>query len=129
MLLTSKVIVEDLVKYASFGLYCWTIPYSLLGSNKAKILWLKAFFSAEAYVSQYSIKIQTVNVKAMKEVSKMLLDLGIENRYYEFTPKNVRHSKVGIIFINKKASRKRYYELIGFWHKKKNIALQRSLGL
>jgi hypothetical protein len=127
--LTSKIVVKDICNYADFGLYSWTLPHSLFQSDEAKILWLKAFFSAEAYVGPRSIKVQTVNLPAMKEVSNLLLDLGIENKYYEFNPKQKAWSKVGIVFINKKKARKLFYEKIGFWHEKKNIALLRSLNL
>lgn len=127
--ITSKTIVEDLFKYSSFGLKKWCLPYELFRIKGAKEVWLKAFFSAEAYVGSNSIKIQTVNKKGMMSVSKLLNDLGIPNKYYEYTPKNKNYSSVGIIFILSKEARKLFYDKIGFYHSKKTETLKKSLGL
>lgn len=127
--LSSKVIVEDLMNIANFGLKKWTLPKSLLFIKGAKENWLKAFFSAEAYVSSNSIKIQTVNKKGMQEVSKILQGLGIATKSYEYQPKKENHSLVSIIFINKKEDRLKFFNKIGFWHEKKTKILKESLGL
>jgi len=127
--LSSKVVVEDLVKLANFGLKNWNLPTSLFCIKGARENWLKAFFSAEAYVNSKSIKIQTVNKKGMQEVSRILKELGITTRNYEYHPKKENHSPVSIIFINKKEDRLKFFNKIGFWHKKKNKILKEALGL
>jgi len=126
---TSKVAVEDMSNLAKFGLKRWTLPKILFKIEGAKENWLRAFFSAEAYVGRRCIKIQTVNKKGMKEISKILEDLGIDNNYYEYNPKKASDSLVSILFITKKESRLKFYNLIGFWHSKKTKALKESLGL
>lgn len=65
----------------------------------------------------------------MLEVSKLLNSIGIPNNYYEYTPKNPKHSKVGIIIIQSKKARQLFYKKIGFWHSKKQETLRKSLGL
>src|SRR3989344_4980622 len=65
--LTSKIIVNDLLQHAVFGLYNWNLPEDFFMIKSAKEAWLKAFFSAEAYVAPNHIKLQTVNIKSMKK--------------------------------------------------------------
>jgi hypothetical protein len=127
--ITSKVIVEDLFKIAKFGTKKWTAPKTLFSIKGAKENWLKAFFSAEAYVSSKSIKIQTVNKKGILDVAKMLKDIGIHSNYYEYEPKKENHSKVFMLFINKKEDRLKFLNKIGFWHKKKTKILSEALDL
>ena len=127
MRLTSKIVVLDLLNYASFGLKEWSIP--LLSSNKERINWLKGFFSAEAYVGKDCIKIQTVNKKGMKQVSNLLNKLDIEHKEYFYSPLKKNYSKVYIISILKKSSRMRYLNKIGFFHEKKRDKLRETLSL
>ena len=127
--LTSKMIVEDLMKLAKFGHYEWSLPKSIFSTNKEIISWLKAFFSAEAYVNPKWIRVQSVNKKSLKEVSALLDLLNIENKIYEYNPKQIKYSSVGIISIHKKEARKKYLETIGFWHSKKEFMLRKALDL
>lgn len=126
---TSKIIHEDICNLANFGLKSWTLPKSLFKIKGAKENWLKAFFSAEAYVNNKCIKIQTINKKGMKEISQILKDKGIDNNYYEYDSKKKPESPVSIIFISKKESRLKFHNQIGFWHSKKTKTLKESLGL
>jgi len=127
--LTSKVIFEDINNHANFGLKNWTIPKKLFEIIGAKQNWLRAFFSAEAYVNKSSIKVQTVNKEGMKEISKALDSLGVSHNYYEYNSKNKSEYPVSIISILKKESRIKYCNIIGFWHRKKSKALKEALGL
>lgn len=127
--LTSKIIVNDLCQHAVFGLYNWNFPEDLFMIKSTKEEWLRAFFSAEAYVAPNHIKLQTVNIKSMKKLSKLLNEFGISNNYYEYLPKKSNYSKVGIIMITRKESRKLFYKKIGFYHSKKTKSLKNSLGL
>ena len=127
--MTSRAIVEDLLENAQFGIKEWSVPYDLFSIQGAKEVWLKAFFSAEAYVGDNVIRIQTVNEKGMLQISKMLFDLGIDNRIYNYQPKNKNWSLVTIVSINKKEARKKFFEKIGFWHSKKTKSLKKSLNL
>lgn len=127
--ITSRTIVEDLLQYASFGIHTWTLPDKLFTIQGTKEAWLKAFFSAESYVGRSTVRVQTVNLKSMLEVSKLLDSTGIPNHYHEYTPKNPKHSKVGIVIIGSKKARQLFYEKIGFWHSKKQEKLRKALGL
>lgn len=127
--LSSRFIVFDLLNCSNFGLYSWNFPEKLFKIKDAEKMWLRAFFSAEGYVGNRVIKIQSVNIKSIKKVLKMLSDLDIKGNYYEYISKNKNHSKVGMIFINDKKSRMNYYNKIGFWHKRKTLALKKALGL
>ncbi len=127
--ITSNTILHDIRSIANFGLYKWTLPYSLFSIEGAKEAWLRAFFSAEGYVSKKYVRIQTVNRKGMLSISKVLKELCIEHKYYEYKPKNVSHSPVSIICIIKRDSKLRFLEKIGFWHSKKTKMLRKSLNL
>jgi hypothetical protein len=126
---SQRVIVHDLTNLCKFGLYKWSFPSKLFKIKGAKEAWLRAFFSAEAYVGKKVIKIQSVNIKSIKEVRNMLSKLKIKGNYYEYVSKNENNSKVGMIFVNEKESRLIYYKKIGFWHSKKEKVLRESLGL
>lgn len=127
--ITFRTILEDLVEVASFGLKTWQPSAKLFLTQNAKAHWLRAFFSAEAYVGKNAIKIQTVNKKGMREVSKLLFDFGINHKRYKYIPKNLNYSPVEILMIFRKDARKLFYERIGFWHRKKTEALKKSLNL
>jgi hypothetical protein len=127
--LTSRTIYEDLIEHSTFGLLDWSLPWKLFKINGAKEAWLRAFFSAEAYVGPKCIKIQTINKKGMGQVSQLLREMEIDHRCYEYLPKNKKHSPVSIIFINKKKSRELFRQKIGFWHSKKSNTLSKTLGL
>lgn len=127
--IASNTILRDIRHIADFGLYKWTLPYSLFSIEGTREAWLRAFFSAEAYVSKKYVRIQTVNKKGMLSISKVLEELGIEHKYYEYKPKNINHSLVSIICIIKRDSRLRFLENIGFWHSRKTKQLRKSLNL
>jgi len=127
--ISSKTIYEDLNKYAKFGLNSWTLPANLFKLEGAIQNWLRGFFSAEAYVNKKYIKVQTINQKGMKEISKILSKIKINNKYYEYNSKNKSERPVGIIHIRKKENLLKFYNLIGFWHEKKNKTIKEALGL
>ena len=127
--LSSKTIHDDLTGIANFGLYKWRVPFSLLSSCREKVAWLKAFFSAEGHVNNNAIRVQTVNKNGMLEVSKLLNEIGISHKYYEYLPKNCESSKVSIINIGRKEARKSFSISVGFWHSKKTKILNRALAL
>ncbi|MCX6742287.1 MAG: hypothetical protein NTX24_03895 [Candidatus Pacearchaeota archaeon] len=126
--ISSKTIGEDILQETKFGLKTWKVPNKLFIYAEAKKSWLKAFFSAEGYVNQKSIKIQTVNKEGMLQVSRLLAHFSINHKFYSYLPKNKLHSKVYIIIIFRKEERKRFYDKIGFWHSKKMEILKRSIS-
>jgi hypothetical protein len=122
--LTSKVVVLEIRNVCKFGLKNWTIPDWLVSEDE-KVAWLKAFFSAEAYVGKNHIKLQTVNKEGMSGVLKLLKEVGIDVKCYEYLPKNERNSKVYMLIISKKKEINIFYEKIGFWHERKQSALKK----
>jgi len=127
---TSRLIVEDLLRYAQFGLKKWNMPNeNLLSIPGAKEAWLRAFFSAEAYVGNDHIKVQTVNEKGMHLISKTLTELEILHHNYTYTPKKLNYSKVFIIMITSRLGLITYFKKIGFWHFRKTSKLREALGL
>lgn len=127
--LTSKAIVLDILSHASFGLKSWNVPFKLLSNESRVRFWLKGFFSAEAYVGEKTIKVQTVNKKGMRQVSELLNTLKIKHTSHMYVPRRKNHSKVYILMINKKESRLRYYHNVGFFHSEKQEKLKEALSL
>lgn len=126
--LTSRTVTEDLLSLARFGVKKWTLPYELFLVPGAKEAWLRAFFSAEAYVGQNHIKIQTTNKEGMECLSKLLGELLINHNCYEYTPKKQNYSLVTIIVIRKKEALIAYDQKIGFFHKKKTDRLKKIVS-
>ncbi len=127
--MTSKSIVKDLQALAKHGSSDWTLPGSLTKVPGAKQAWLRAFFSAEAYVGKRQIKVQTINEKGMLQVSSILEEIGIPHKVYRYSPKKKNHKKVTIISIHSKRGRQLYLKKVGFWHYKKSRKLSKTLAL
>ena len=127
--ISSRTIFEDLNQHAKFGLMNWRLPKDLMGLEGAKRNWLRAFFSAEAYVNKNVIRVQTINEMGMREISKLLDSIGIKHKYYEYNSKIKSESRAFIINISCKESRLKFYRDIGFWHGQKSRTLKEALGL
>jgi len=127
--ITSVAIAKDILKYSTFGIKTWTIPGYLESVKGAKEEWLKAFFSAEGYVSKNTIRIQTVNKLGISQISHLLDTLNINHRCFKYTPKKENHSEVAILIIIRKSDRHKFYDQIGFYHNKKEILLRKTLDL
>jgi hypothetical protein len=54
--LTSRTVVQDILSLSTFGIHSWSVPKSLFDIPGAKQAWLRAFFSAEAYVNNRVIR-------------------------------------------------------------------------
>lgn len=126
--ISSKTFGEDILKEAKFGLKTWEVPTNLLSNIETKKSWLKAFFSAEGYVNNEVIKIQTVNEKGMMQVSTLLNNFFIKHGFYHYKPKNKKHSETHIIMISNKEAMRNFYYKIGFWHSKKMEILKRAVS-
>ncbi|MBN1274918.1 hypothetical protein JXA12_01320 [Candidatus Woesearchaeota archaeon] len=127
--LTSKTVVQDLLRVGRFGTKEWRVPFQLLEPQERKIAWLKGFFSGEACVGEKNIRVQTINNAGMKDVSALLNHIGITHRTYSYNPRPLNHHEVHIISINRRQARKRYCERIGFWHGKKTEKLKKTVRL
>jgi|SRR3989344_4614321 len=121
----SKVIIQDIIKQADFGVTRWRVPFNILVNRIAKKEWLRAFFDCEAYVCRNHIKIQTVNKAGMLEVKSLLEEFDIPSRYYVYTPKNEKWKVNHMLFLVKEA-RKNYLDNIGFNHSIKQSKLKKS---
>lgn len=119
---SSNVIGEYLLNKCNLGTKDWDIPKDI-----NHVLWLKAFFSCEAYVSKY-IRLQTINGGGMKKISDLLFKFSIDHKFYTYKPKN-GNSLVYIIVIIRKKALKLFYTKIGFFHDKKTLKLKEALYL
>lgn len=112
----SKPIVEDLLKITKFGLYEWRAPYKILRSLESKREWLRAIFDSEGYVGKKYIRIQTTNKNGIMDIKKLLKSFGIESKFYEYTPKNMKWNKVYMLFIIRRRDIINFLREVGFTH-------------
>jgi len=125
----SKVVVEDLLNTAKFGILSWQVPFSLLKDKRTKIEWLRAFFDSEAYVGKNNIRVQTVNERGIKEVQQLLAEFGIESKKYTYKPRNKNWKKVHILIIGSKDNQLKFLNTIGFNHQIKASKLKDNAGV
>lgn len=123
---TSKIAALDL-NHCKLSTYDWEIP--LFETFDEKIAWLKAFFSAEAYVGKDHIKIQTVNEIGMVQLKHLLEEVGINSKLYYYNSKKLNEKTVHIVNIRGKENMLKYAQTVGFWHSRKAQKLAESLDL
>ncbi len=123
----SKIVVEDLLKHAAFGVKTWSIPSFIMNSKQLLKEWLRAFFDAEGYITSKVIRVQTVNEKGIRDVQKLLSLFHIESKIYSYSPKNPKWSVNHILIISMKKSRQKFLNEIGLNHKVKYLRLKESL--
>ena len=126
IVLDSKIVVQDIIKSASFGVKNWRMPYELFADRLCEAEWLRAFFDCEAYVSDSSIRIQTVNEAGTFQIKESLRKFGIESKQYLYHPKNKNWSNCHILVINNK-NKTKYLSEIGFNHSVKLNKLVNTL--
>lgn len=123
VLVHSRVIVEDILKFGSIKTKEWRVPNSLLENKESKVEWLRAFFDCEGYVGKNHIKINCVNIVGLRQVRTLLNAFEINSKFYIFEPKNKRWSKYGILRIGNKVDLIKYNNIVGFNHKIKSQKL------
>lgn len=121
----SKIIVQDIINQANFGVKNWKVPFNLLIDKLSKQEWLRAFFDCEAYVCKNHIKVQTINKEGILEVKSLLEEFDVSSRYYAYTPKNEKWGVNHILFIVKE-DMKHYLDNVGFNHSLKQDKLKKS---
>lgn len=125
----SKIVVQDIINSAKFGVLNWKIPHEMLYNEENKKEWLKAFFDCESYVGEKYVRLQTVNKIGMKQIKELLKEFGITANSYEYMPKNKNWNLNHILIIGKKYMRKRYLNKIGFNHTLKLNRLKKTLKI
>jgi len=123
----SKVVVEDLLESAKFGVKSWSVPSFVKSDLRLAGRWLSAFFDAEGYITDKVIRIQTVNQSGIREIKELLDKFGIKSKLYSYSPKNPKWSKNFILIISEKSSRLQFLSEIGLTHKAKLAKLKKSL--
>lgn len=119
----SKPAWEDLRTYGDFSSLNWEFP-KRLKSKVEKIEWLRAIFDCESYVGKKDIRIQSVSKKGVYSIQKLLNEFGITSKTYKYKRKNKNWNVNYILSIMGKENIKKYSDLIGFNHSKKQIKLK-----
>lgn len=124
--LSNKVIVEHLLNYGSFKSTKWNVP--MFNSNDEKIEFLRAFYDSEAYVSKYTIRIESVNETGLLQIKHLLHQFGIDSRIYQYKRKNPNWNTNYILSINNRENRVKFLRCIGFYHSRKQKKLLEYIG-
>jgi intein/homing endonuclease len=122
-----QTVLEYLRSLGQFGVHNWRVPEFVKESRSLTKLWLRAFYAADGGVRPKYIRLQTVNELGMKDVSQMLQRIGVHHNSYVHHPRNTRHSTVHIIIIGTWKAKEFFAKEIGFFHERKNVALERYL--
>jgi hypothetical protein len=115
-------IVRDIRKYSRFGSKKWSVPFQISrGKDKIKKkLFCRAYFDGEGfvYVERKVIRVDSINKKGLLGVQKLLEDLGVSSKFFDY--KN--RFRITIKDI------KNYHTKIGFFHPMKKEKLKMLLG-
>ena len=114
--ISSKFACLDLLKTSKVGTYDWEVPFTFLESEKTKIEWLRAFFDCEASILKRQIQLQSVNMKGLFQVKRLLESFKIESKIYKYERKNNKWNTNYILCIMRKESRRNFLDKIGFNH-------------
>ncbi len=115
----SQVIVHDLLRDGSFSSMGWRVPIWVARNQENSKEWLRAFFDAEAYVSDKEIRVQSVNKIGLRQVKSMLEAFGITCREYTYKRKNKRWNINYHLAIRGQENRYYFLKKVGFNHIKK----------
>lgn len=117
-----KLIYQEMRKLGVGNSREWLIPNEILNSSKkAKEAWLRALFDDEATVdaSHRRIDLKIVNLNALKQVKKLLLNLGIESYM------NGPYENMWVLRIS--SGIRLFYKKVNFDHPKKKDKLKKLI--
>lgn len=117
--ITSKTVVSDLLKESAYSSLGWYVPKWILKSKNYSKEWLRAFFDAEASVSKYDVRVQSINKSGLLQVKSMLKLFNIKTREYRYSRQNPRWNVNYHLSIQKNSSRLIFLRTIGFNHSEK----------
>jgi len=117
-----QIICKKLLSLGGVSTKNWEVPKSL--NKKQKSIWIRAFADCDGTVGHYNynryIAIDSINLKGLNQISKVLDEFGIFNRIQKVKYK-------GKISYRLKVSRRenllKFSKLIGFNHPKKKKKL------
>ena len=115
----------DLLSIGNYGHLRWQMPRKL--PRELSKEWIKCFFDCEAHVNfrNKQIQIKSVNGAGLRSITKELKVFGIDSKIYgPYKQANINHNPYFLLILVTRESIVRYYKLIGFYHKAKQVALQ-----
>jgi len=127
VILESKPVTLDLLKYGSFRSLEWRIPE--FKGAECKKEWLRAFYDCEAYVGPKVITVQSVNKSGLEQVQNLLKKFGMSSRMYTYKRKQVNWNTNYLLNICRKEDRRRFLNEVGFNHRRKFEKLKLFAGI
>lgn len=118
-----KIVVKDLRDYTIFGSRRWNVPKSLFENNfiEQTKFFIRAYLDGDGTVDikKKAVIVDSVNLKGLKNVNKLFNKFGIKTKFY------VYKSRCRIVSKDVK----KYNDIIGFVHPKKNEKMNFILNL
>lgn len=128
---------DEISSFAKFGLNDWTVPERVKqGDEGVKSGWLRGFFDGDGCAHNaddtmsvdidYKVSCSSINISSMRDVSALLLGIGIQHGFgiYSYAD-GVRRDKA-IIQITHHADLLRFRDLVGFYCEEKAAKLEDS---
>lgn len=84
-----RMVVDDIMSYGKFGIDEWEVPNFIISSSEEmKAAWLRGYFDADGFVihdqkvhARY-VQADSVNEKALRQVSSLLSSIGIQHSWH-----------------------------------------------
>lgn len=123
----SQVLAKDLLKLGEVSSKSWEVPKNIEGNQKA--VWIKAFADCDGtiYDKNYNryVAIDPINLKGLKQISKILEEFNIKNKIYIINYKGKTSYRLK---ISRKDNLIKFNKIIGFNHPKKKRKLIKAIN-
>ncbi|MBU0959111.1 MAG: hypothetical protein KKB31_04155 [Nanoarchaeota archaeon] len=122
-----QIIAKSIFFLGEISTKNWELPKNL--KKNQEIIWIRAFADCDGTVGHYGhhryIAIDSINFKGLKQLSKVLEELGISNRILKVKYKGNTSYRLK---ISQKENLAKYLKLIGFNHPKKQRKLVKAIN-
>lgn len=133
VVLYSKLVCEQILKYGEMGSDRWQVPTEIVAAAaEIQIPFLRALFDDESTVENcYSkkrsvrrIKAYSINQSGLSQIQQMLSNLGIETKLGgPFWTSKVSRNPIYFLVVGKRQALERFEKLIGYNHPEKRDRL------
>lgn len=130
-----KMLVEDLLSFAPFGLRRWHVPVAVQqGSEEIRGAWLRGFFDADGdaiYDPEQHVRCveaHSVNRTALRQVVKLLQGVGVQNTWHARPPREGCPSIVYTVRVSYHEDLERFAKVVSFASESKRRVLEQALA-
>ena len=126
VVIRSQVFAKGLLELGDVSTPHWEIPKKL--SKSQKIIWIRAFADCDGTMGYYKynryIAIDSINLSGLKQLSRIISELGCSNRIQKVKYRGKISYRLK---ISGRGNLIKYFKLIGFTHPQKQARLLKAL--